>query len=336
LAFTISDIQTKVVSMINEKPSDTDIVVWVNEAVALTDSRAWQTEKYTTFYDITADKPYTLPSDFVNTLRVVSIDPLLTTAQATFEAGTSEITQSPTSDTATLSQSTEFVHHGYYSAKLLNNAGTTDQTMYIDTSSTQATIAVDSLYAFSAKVMSNSAIGNWRVGVVWCDTDGTAMHEVDSDLESATTSETCLRVVSVSPSTAYYAYGKVELQGADTNQALYADGLCLYSVISESEDEYADYRIRRGKISFDDDDSYEMCYLAYPAILTATSDEIALHDAFQFPIVKMVCARQKGKMEWDGEQNQNNVWRAEFLDDMNRVLSTLELNNASFRQEFVW
>jgi hypothetical protein len=124
---------------------------------------------------------------------------------------------------------------------------------------------------------------------------------------------------------------------ADTFYALPADFLHTVLVQNDTPEDYTDYTIRSGQIKFTDADTYTLYYRATPAKYTAVtgaSGTISMQDIFQEPMAKYLCSRFYSQ---DDDTNPSAArWMGEFLSDMNRITSLMELDNSALLVKEVW
>jgi hypothetical protein len=108
-------------------------------------------------------------------------------------------------------------------------------------------------------------------------------------------------------------------------------------VENDDGDEYADYTIRSGQIKFEDADTYTLTYRGTPTAYTAVTGAggtVSLQDIFQEPMAKYLCSRFYSQ---DDDTNPSAArWMNEYLADMNRIISLMELDNSALLVKEVW
>lgn len=124
---------------------------------------------------------------------------------------------------------------------------------------------------------------------------------------------------------------------ADTWYALAIDFLATVLVQNATPEDYDDYTIRSGRIKFATADTYTLYYRGTPAkytSVTGAGGTISMQDILQEPMAKYLCSRFYSQ---DDDTNPSaQRWMGEYLGDMNRITSTMELDNAVLLVKEVW
>lgn len=240
----------------------------------------------------------------------------------------------------------------YYTSSL-ENRWYSLPTDFIRTIAVRDTIGMPTGLAIANEGTAGSTSYGYRVVAVNENGETLACAEVTTSTGNATLDETNYNALTwdeVTGATSYDVYrttsgGSPSTTGlidSPTDAELNDTGLAGDSATVPAEDmtgdDYTGYVIRDRRIRFGADDDYFMVYTAFPTKMTTatgTTGTPDIQDVFFYPMAKYMAGRYMAATVGQDDPSALRMI-ADAMDEMNTVLSEIEIDSEPFQVEEVW